>query len=91
MLNFNLLLELLVELKKIWRSKRSTFVVQNLTTYKIPLQKRFSVVDIKTRKRSCLLNETLDNLLRGAFKILCLSSKKFAANESFDILNCIFE
>ena len=38
--------------------------VQNPTTYSA--EKGFSVlVDIKTKKRSCLLNETLDDLMRG--------------------------
>ena len=42
-------------------------LVQNPTTYLA--EKRFSVlVDIKTKKRSCLLNETLDDLMRGAFE-----------------------
>ena len=42
-------------------------LVQNPTTYLA--EKGFSaLVDIKTLKRSCVLNETLDDLMRGALE-----------------------
>ena len=42
-------------------------LVQNPTTYLA--EKGFSaLVDIKTSKRSCVLNETLDDLMRGALE-----------------------
>ena len=42
-------------------------LVQNPTTYLA--EKRFSaVVDIKTSKRSCVLNETLDDVMREALE-----------------------
>ena len=52
-------------------------LVQNPTTYLA--EKGFSVlVDIKTKKRSCLLNETLDDLMRGLWSMtLCLTGLQF--------------
>ena len=42
-------------------------LVQNPTTY-LAKNGFSTLVDIKTSKRSCVLNETLDDLMRGALE-----------------------
>ena len=65
MLNFGS--ELLMEHTKDLAIQALKVLVQNPTTYLA--EKGFSaLVDIKTSKRSCVLNETLDDLMRGALE-----------------------
>ena len=62
MLNFGS--ELLMDRTKIWRFKRSKFLCKTL----LPTWPKRGLVDNKTTKRSCVLNETLDDLMRGALE-----------------------